>query len=114
MKNTIRSFPFIKFLITSFAINVATAALIALVYSNLPPIVPLLYGKPKGVEQLAPKTTLLIPPAIATIITFVNAGAIKIIIKDSFLQAVLAGISIVASILSAITILRIIFLIGSF
>ena len=79
----------------------------------LPPVVPLFYGFPKGADQLAPSVALTIPPTIAIIVTLVCVVLITIF-KDEFLKKILLATSIVVSILSFVTVLKIILLVGSF
>lgn len=98
--------------ITSFAINLIVIILILVLRNNIPPEVPLFYGKPQGVEQLASQNILIIPALFAIIITILNS-LISNFIKDNFLQKVLAGIMVTVTMLSTITIFRIIFLVGS-
>jgi hypothetical protein len=90
-----------------------TALLILILKNNLPPLVPLLYGRPSGEAELTITAGLFIAPGVALIITFVNL-LISLWVKDDFLKKILAVSSIVISALVAITIVRIIFLVGFF
>ena len=98
---------------SSLAINLACFLIILLIKGFLPPVVPLFYGLPSGSEQLSPTNGLFILPAAGVGITFLNlliAGNVK----DVYLKKALIISSVFVSILSAITIVKIILLVGFF
>lgn len=97
----------------SFAINLVCALLILSVKNFLPPVVPLFYGLPSGSEQLAPSMWLFILPAASTLITFTNF-LIASGIKDLYLKKALIISSVFVAILNAITVIKIILLVGFF
>lgn len=93
-------------------INILMVVFVWVVSNNLPPVVPLYYGRPEATDQLAPKTFLALPAAIATIVVILNFFLAKII-RDSFLKQVLIALTIVVTLLSTITIIKIAFLVGN-
>lgn len=93
--------------------NLVFAGLILLFRNNIPPTVPLFYGRPRGDEQLAPQIFLLIPPLACVIVAIIN-GIITYLVEDKFIQKVMLGISFAATLLSTITIIKIILLVGNF
>jgi hypothetical protein len=111
--NPFKFLPYFKISIFVLLINTLIIALILYLRKSLPPVVPLYYGKPAGEEQLGSSLSLLLPPAISIILTIINSIFAKLT-SDPFLQQVLIGLTIVVSVLSTITVLKIIFLVGSF
>ena len=77
------------------------------------PSVPLLYGSATGEGQLVPALGLLIAPGASLIITVLNIG-LSMTTKDDFSKKALAISALVVSILTTITIIKIVFLIGFF
>jgi len=102
-KNTVLALLFINFLII---------ILVIFAQRFLPPVVPLFYGQPQGSQQLAKSIFLVIPPLIALGIVTVNTG-ILFFMKNDFLQKVLLGLAAGTTILATITVVKIIFLVGS-
>lgn len=80
---------------------------------TLPPVVPLLYGKPVGESQLVPSYALVIAPLTALLITIVNFMLTKFSLKDTFLKNILNWSTVLVSVLSFITVTKVIFLVGS-
>ena len=97
---------------TTLVFNLFIIALIFLMKPKLPPEIPLFYGRPFGQEQLAQSIQLIIPPVTAFIISFFNT-IISVFIKSRFLIQVLLGVTVLTTILAFITVLQIIFLVGS-
>lgn len=81
--------------------------------SYLPPVVPLFYGLPSGVNQLVPTLGLLIVPITSLAITTLNIFLTKFT-KDLFFKMTLIVASTFISVLTAITIFKIILLVGFF
>lgn len=98
--------------ITIFLLNIIVLIFIFAVKNLLPPEIPLLYGKPSGEEQLVPKIYLFIPPSLAIVFLLLNLILIKFI-KDKFLQYSLLSLSLIITILSTITVLKIISIVGN-
>lgn len=94
-------------------VNLGLIAFVVFSQNYLPPVVPLLYGLPLSEEQLVPKLFLTTPAIAAMLVVAINFLLIRTAIKNSFLQKVLVSVFVLASILSSITILKIIYLVGS-
>ena len=81
--------------------------------SFLPPLIPIFYGKPTGAEQLAPAWFIFVIPGISILTTvtnlFINKSA-----EDEFIKKILAITSLVISLMAAITVVKIITLVGFF
>ena len=92
--------------------NILIIAFLMLFKKNLPPVVPLLYGKPYGAEQIVPQVFLVLPEIVAIVLIIINS-LLSIKTKEEFLQKVLVGSMIVYTLLGAITTIRIIFLVGN-
>jgi len=106
--------PYKNILFASFVVNVLTICLVLLFRkSHLPPVVPLYYGLPEGDGQIAPSIYLTIPSIIALGIILINS-LITSLLKDDFLKKTLIIASLGTTFFSVITIIKIIFLVGSF
>jgi len=112
LKREILDVPHVKWHTASALISLLLIFIILLLKDrSLPPVVPLFYGNPADGEQLAEQSFLVLPSAVTLIIATTNA-TISRLLDDSFVHRVLWGLSLVAVVLSAITTLRIIFLVG--
>jgi len=100
-------------IIVGIGINILIITFILLISKNLPPQVPLFYGLSEGENQLATKFMLIIPPFVSLMILALNLSLTKIV-EDEFLTKVLIVAGLATAIFSSITVLRIIFLVGSF
>jgi hypothetical protein len=104
---------FHNYFFVAFIINILSIAVILITQGLLPPVVPLYYGRPEGVAQLIQPLGLLIAPAISLLI-----GAINLVLNmwtgDVFLKKILAVTSLVFSVISLITIVKISLLVGFF
>lgn len=96
--------------LASVVILIIAAILIGLRWNRLPPEVPLYFSLPWGETQLAKTIFLGLPIALSLILLAVNLSLISIF-ESSFLKKVLIFGSLATSIMAAITIVRIIFLI---
>lgn len=112
-KNLLKSVPYTGYLYLSLCINIIVILTILIIKSWLPPIVPLLYGEPGGAIQLVPVLGLLIAPGLAILVTIVNS-LLSLKIQDLFLKKVLIIISFLITLLTTVTFLKIIFLVGFF
>ncbi len=102
-----------KYIYLSFTV-IAVSLLSILIFRDfLPPLVPLFYGRPVGQAQLVGTLGLLIAPLVALIITLTNLFFARLV-EDNFLKKVLVLSSSFISLLSLITILKIVFLVGFF
>ena len=104
--------PYLNYVGVILAVNVILAVTIMLIRDRIPPTVPLFYGRPRGVEQLAPQIFLLIPPGLSILVTILNT-IMMAITEDKFIKKVLIGIAFAATLLSTITVSKIILLVGS-
>ncbi len=107
-----KSYPMRLRLIQISFISIITIAAVLIFRKTIPPQVPLFYGLPKGEEQLAPSTNLVIPSLISLAIIITNF-ALSTVIKDDFLKKALVLTAIVCVFFSTITIVKIFFLVGS-
>lgn len=99
--------------IVVLVLQLATLAFVFWAQSHLPPMIPLLYGKPNGAEQLVTKGTLFVLPAL-TLSLFAFGTIIMESIKDRFIDQILIGTSFIVSLLSLFATYKIVFLVGSF
>ncbi len=105
---------FRQFLILCLIINIIVATSVgALSYFKvLPPQVPLFYGSPEGEDQLAANWMLIIPSVCAILFLIINS-AISYFMKDEFLKKTLTASVFIATLLSIVTTLKIIGLVGN-
>ncbi|MCS7091885.1 MAG: hypothetical protein NZM26_00850 [Patescibacteria group bacterium] len=107
-----KSLPLIKLVFLALILNIATIILIVLVKENMPPEIPLFYGKTEGSEQLAPLNYIYIPPVMSILILFINVGC-SIFVKDKFIKNSLSVVSFICSLFTTIAVIKIINLVGS-
>lgn len=105
--------PFKGYVYATLAINLFVGLMILIVKGWLPPLVPLFYGLPVSGSQLIPAIGLEIAPGTSLVITAINIY-LSFWVKDVFLKKVLVISALTISILSAITVIKIIFLVGLF
>ena len=105
--------PFRKVFLLLIGSNLLGLILILLSQRSLPPLIPLLYGLPKGENQLVPKILLVVPFCTAALITLINIVLIKIS-QDNFSQKALLYLSVSVNILALFTVFKIVNLVGSF
>lgn len=87
-------------------------SVLALAWSRLPPLVPLWYSKPWGTDQLAPPIFLSVLPLISMLTHLINTSIAMYITTDYliFTQSLCLS-SVIVSVLSLISIVKIIFLV---
>ena len=85
---------------------------ICITWSKLPPLVPLWYSRPWGVDQLAPSIFLFILPISSLIIHFINMLLSMYVTTEYliFSQSLFLS-SLIVSALSCIAVIKIIFLV---
>lgn len=105
--------PLKSYIYSSLGITLAVSLFAILVKGVLPPEVPLFYGKPVGEEQLASSLGLVIAPGVSLLVTLVNT-ILSAFVEDPFLKKALVISAFFVSLLTAITIFKIIFLVGFF
>jgi len=103
---------FARFVLASFIVNIIIIILVFVLGGFLPPEVPLLYGLPEGQDQLVSTYYLAIPALVSLIITIVNL-ILSSIVNDDLSKKALILISLVITLFSTITTIKIIFLVGS-
>jgi len=105
--------PYRNFFLAAIIINIGVLLSLILLKNFLPPLVPLYYGRPMGEAQLTNTFGLLIAPGISLLVTVLNL-CLSLWVRDDFLKKLLAVSAIVISTLTAITITKIILLVGFF
>lgn len=106
--------PFKNYVSISVSVSLATiaAVVITILFSKLPPQVPLYYGLPEGEAQLAPALALILPSLVSIATSIVNIMTC-FFIEDEFLKKVLILTSIGVTFFATITTIRIILLVGN-
>ena len=112
-KKSFQKMPLLSMLYVSIGIVIVSFIIAFLTQSFLPPEIPLYYGLAEGIERLSPSFGLVIPSTVAFLVDFVNFS-IALVIKNKFVQQTLILAGFVVSLFSLITIIKIIFLVGSF
>ncbi len=105
--------PFKSSIYTSLVLNLVAIASVLIFKGFLPPVVPLFYGKAIGEGQLVPVLGLLIAPATSIIITILNLVTSSLT-HDMFLKKIYAASALLISLLTTISVIKIIFLVGFF
>lgn len=113
IKSLWNNLPFKGYIYTTVIINLLILVLIFACIGFLPPEAPLFYGNVLGESQLTKTIFLAIAPLTSLIILIVNIS-LSYITDDLFLKKVLIVSALFISILTAITILKIILLVGLF
>ena len=112
-KNLLASLPFRKWVYASFVVNLVVIVFVLIVRRWLPPQVPLFYGMAEGEGQLAPSIFLAIPAIAAILVTALNI-VLAHTLKDTFIKRALIVAGLAATFLATITVVKIVFLVGSF
>lgn len=87
-------------------------ALLVWSYPRLPPLVPLWYGKPWGADRLAHPLWLILLPTGSIVIFIINTITSRFLTKDMLIfSQILAITNLLVSILSLVTLTKIIFLV---
>ncbi len=97
----------------SLALSLVSGLSILALRNWLPPLVPLLYGRASGPGQLVPTLELLIAPGVSILVTLINTF-LTFYIEDVFLRKTLIIGALLLSLLTTLTIFKIIFLVGFF
>lgn len=103
----------IKLFVFSITISCVSVAAVFILRKHLPPEVPLFYGQPQDERQLTHTLGLVIPSLSAILINVVNL-LISLSLKNDFLKKALIISGFAISLLSIITTVQIIVLVGSF
>jgi hypothetical protein len=105
--------PFQKLIILSIIINVASIGFVFILLNHLPPEIPLFFGLAQSEAQLKSSLSLVVPGIIALGITVLNV-VIGLITSNEYLRKILISATVAVSILSIITTIKILLLVGSF
>jgi len=97
----------------SFGLSTLSLILVLALQKYLPPQIPLFYGMAEGEEQLTSSLGLLIPAGLSLILVLLNS-LISLFLENTFLQKILSVVSFTVTLLSVITVTKIVLLIGSF
>lgn len=108
-----KDIPLKGYLYFSLFLNVLSVVSVLVAKNFLPPVAPLLYGRPEGEGQLVPTLWLLSAPLTSFVITLINILLVRLV-KDAFMQKILVMSAFLLSILTTITIVKIVFLVGLF
>lgn len=108
-----RQAQFKNYVYFSIGLNVLTALAVLIFKKEMPPIVPLFYGRAIGESQLVNLAGLLIAPGVSLFITILNLF-LSSITSDLFLKKVYVITAFLISLLTTITVVKIIFLVGFF
>lgn len=104
--------PFLRLIKITLSINLFIILFILVLHKTLPPQIPLYYGLPEGEEQLAPVFFLTLPSILSIFILGLNI-ILGTWLKEDFLKKILIASSLPITFFSAITTLKIFFLVGS-
>ncbi|HET7099196.1 MAG TPA: hypothetical protein VFI61_03125 [Patescibacteria group bacterium] len=113
LAQSLKDAPFKSYVYLSFFMNFGTLFVVLIFKNLLPPTVPLFYGRAVGPDQLIPVYGLLVAPGISFLITLLNLY-LSFKSQDVFTKKVYIAASFLVSLLTTITILKIIFLVGFF
>ncbi len=105
--------PLRRYLYAAAILNLIVILALILLKNFLPPVAPVLYGRPTGESQLLPTLGLTIAPSVSLLIIITNT-MIAALSKNSFLKKILVLNSLLASLLTTIAVLKIVFLVGFF
>ena len=105
--------PFKNYVSFALTTNLIALILVIIFQRFLPPLVPLFYGLPVGEEQLVPSWVLIVPILVSILIISANVSG-SLLVKDEFLKKTLVLGGILINVLSIVTTVRIILLVGSF
>lgn len=108
-----KDLPYRNCVYLSIAINLLSVVFILILTRFLPPVVPLFYGLPEGIEQLTPSLGLILAPTVGLVITAINVFLCSRT-REVFLKKALIISSAFISLLLTITIVKIILLVGFF
>lgn len=112
-REQIENLPFKKFIYVFLLLNIFTLVFIFVVISKLPPQVPLYYGLARSEAQLGTPSSLVIPCLFSLVALLINI-VIASFIENDFLRKTLIIAGFAGILLSTITVIKIVFLVGSF
>lgn len=112
-KDQFTKLPLFKYLVAMLVIDVVLISLILLFGDKIPPEIPLFYGAPRGEEQLSTNTNLILPSLLSIAVIIINSS-ISLILENEFLKRVLTTSALAVNIMTIITTVKIILLVGGF
>jgi hypothetical protein len=101
-------------LVNKFVLFITLCSLAAIVlrWGKLPPVIPLWYSRPWGIDQLAQPIWIFILPLGSVLLYFINLGlSVYVTAEYLIFTQVLFLTSLLASLLSFITLMKILFLV---
>jgi len=107
-KTTLRNY-----FLAAIIVNLLAGLFIILLRDHLPPLVPLFYGRPAGEAQLTNTFGLLVAPGVSLLITIINL-LLSPWVHDDFQKKILAVSAVFITVLAAITVIKIVLLVGFF
>ena len=112
-RNPLETLPLNKWATTAIVLGLAMLLLSILFTLFLPPEIPLFYGASEPKDQIAKSWNIVIPSLVALLGSALNL-LLAIIVKSDFLKKTLVIASVALSLLTAVTTLKIFFLVASF
>lgn len=107
------SLPFIPLVFVSLAVSLTTIVVAFLGRRYLPPEIPLLFGLPKGQDQLTSNSGIIIPSLFSLGFIITNSF-LAYTFSDDFLKKTLIIISFAITVFATIATTEIFILVGSF
>jgi len=96
----------------SLVLSISSSIAIILLWNRLPPVLPLWYSKPWGIERLASPYWLFLLPLSSMSITMINASLTSTFAKEYLIFAQIVSCnSFIISFLSTITLIKIILIV---
>lgn len=108
-----KNLPFLKLIYISLFVNLLVLLFLFFFRGKIPPEVPLYYGFPEGESQLTNKSGLYLPAVVSIAVIVINS-LITYFSRDEFIKKTLIIVSFAITFLSAITTVKIFFLVGSY
>lgn len=103
--------PFFRYVIGGVVVNFVVIFFAIIFKKNLPPEIPLYYGLPDGISQIAQSEMFFIPSFFALVIIIFNTS-LSFLTKDVLLKRALVISSLLITVLASITAVKIFFLVG--
>lgn len=104
--------PFLPYIYAGIVVNVVIIITVLLIQNLLPPEIPLFYGLAEGQEQITNSIFLFIPNGVSLAILLVNL-IVASASKQEYYKKILVVAGLIVTFFATITVLKIIFLVGS-
>lgn len=105
--------PLKRYIYFSTGLSLFLIIVVFVAQNSLPPEVPLFYGLAEGSDQLTTSTGLMLPGIFSLTVLIINI-LITYLVENKFLQKTLILTGVAISVFSSVTVVKIIFLVGSF